>query len=210
MKRSRTFFAAAALACACGSSKSGNDMVVAATADLAMHSGPGSGDMAMLQAAADMARTTTMIDMAMAMTGGTIPDPGNAMPGEADFNDVPGMSNHTPATAIPLGQESGPNVYAWVTNNTIMAGQTDYFVFASKNGGTFQLGTSPTGGICGTANLSKVDLWTVAAGQMQLPPVAEWTPSAANPNCIPGSTPLVAGKTYLIGFTATANGAYSV
>jgi hypothetical protein len=155
----------------------------------------------------DMSKMAMVGDMAMMTGSGGIPDPGNAMPGEADFNDVPSTHNQTPQTALPIGQLSGPMVWAWVTNNKITAGATDYFVFASKNGGTFQLG-SGAGGVCGSANLTKIDLWTVIGGKQQNPPV-EWTPGAT-PNCIAGSTPLVAGRTYLLGFTASATGSYSV
>jgi hypothetical protein len=199
-----------ALVCACGNAPPEHGGGVE---DMAQATTPMTGDMAMAMnnGAVDMAKMMNVMDMAMMMGGGGIPDPGMTSNGPY-FDNVNGKPNLTPQTATPLGPLTGPGVAIWVTGNTIAANTTNYFVFSAHDNGTLQPGINQAKGICGNPLvLSKIDVWKVVNHQQQTPPQAEWTPTAADPNCIVGSTALVAGDTYLVGFTAGGKaGGYSV
>jgi hypothetical protein len=149
-------------------------------------------------------------DMAMMMGAGGIPSPGNMNSGAQPFFDNMGATatNTQPSMATPEGTVNGAAIMAWVTGNVIAANATQYFVFQATSAGTFKLGST---GVCSgapptAAALAKIDLWQVVNSAQQNPPVMEWTPTQAMPNCISGTTSLVSGTTYLIGFVASSKG----
>ncbi len=189
--------------CACGDSNphQGSPDLALGGGDLGGGGGSGGGDLAGAPG-----------DLAMG-SGGSVPDPGTMGAGSSIFLDSTMAANDQPSQATPIGSATGDatnTILVWVTNNSFTATDTsDYFVF--KNGGaaaTLKLGS---GGVCASAAnvLAKIDLWKVVSGQQQLPPVQEWTAAAAA-TCIPGTAPLDAGATYLVGFFGTGTaGSYS-
>jgi hypothetical protein len=142
-------------------------------------------------------------------SGGSIPAPGSSNDVDNDFKSA--EPNDSPSQATPLGQAKGPDVYVWVSSNTIGGGDdSDYFVFESgSKAGNFTLGMS---GLCWSGAIATLTatLWKVDNGAQVMPPIHTWKGVDKCVMSAPGDAPVEANTEYLLGVTATGgSGTYA-